>query len=552
MGYVNSPTNPPQPNFRDVAFRRLKIVLAEVLRRSQGFLDSKRLPYVANRVCQVYFGQASPTYVASCRRILRTRLILNPKQLKHFLQTGLGTHLLRWLKPFFQVPDEQVLQDLILQLASDPEGLSVLSVLQYKSNLLQVNSDQVLVTANRVHTLLQATEKAIAAIETLATTEALTDTEENFSALPNVQQPGPFRVKQFTMLLERRQQRTLPVFCYYPEDCLNSSIPVVIQSHGLASSPEDLADYAQHLASYGYFVAAPQHMGSDVRYAQEMLAGRSPHVFAPSDFVDRPQDISALLDKLEHCNETQFEGRLNLKAVGVLGYSFGSYTAFALGGAEMGFEQLADVCGQLPNLNTSLLLQCQALELPRSSYQLQDNRVQAILAMEPLGSELLGPQGLGQIRVPILMIAGSHDLVTPFVVEQARIFLWLKSRDRYLAVMQGKSHLRDGQRLAQQLDLQIHLSPQLSQVSTAGTSMPFDRYTKALSLVFFNQYLGPNLGPNLGQSFDSTPPLTAAYAASLGHSPHNVWLISQRSSAQLRQFLQQMNHELLAELEDKK
>lgn len=539
MGYINSRFNPPSFNFPDAAFRHLKTALLGILRQSQGFLDSKRLPYAANRVCQIYFGQANPTGLAGCRRVLRSRLMLNPKQLKHFLQTGVGTSVLQWLEPFFRIPDEIALQDLILQIAADPNGLSVLSFLQHNPELFRINLDHLLRTANRVSSLLQATERTIATIENLSKAEALMDIEADFANLPDLQQPGLFRVKQSTLVVERSQQRNLYVFCYYPQDCLSDSIPVVIQSHGLASSPEDLAEYAQHLASYGYFVATPQHTGSDVSYAREMLAGRSPHVFAPSDFVHRPQDISALLDALERCNLTQFEGRLNLKAVGVLGYSFGSYTAFALGGAEIDFEKLAGACDRIQHLNTSLLLQCQALALPRSSYSLRDSRIQAILAMEPLGSELFGSQGIGQIRIPVLLIAGSHDLVTPLVLEQARIFLWLTSSHRYLAVMQGKSHLRDVQQLVQQLELQISLVPQPRPSPTPTAPIPFDSYTKALSLAFFNQHLQQGIQP--------TFPLSAAYAASLSRPSHNLWLISDRSSHPLHQTLQQINDELLTE-----
>jgi predicted dienelactone hydrolase len=537
MGYTNFRPNPPYFNIPDGAFRRLKTALLEILRQSQGFLNSKRLPYAANRVCQIYLGQANPTGLAGCRRVLRSRLMLNPKQLKHFLQTGVGTSLLQWLEPFFRIPDEIALQDLILQIAADPNGLSVLSFLELNPELFRVNLDHLLQTANRVSSLLQATERTIVAIENLSKVEALIDIETDFANLPDLQQPGPFRVKQSTLVVERSHQRSLYVFCYSPQDCPNSSIPVVIQSHGLASSPEDLAEYAQHLASYGYFVAAPQHTGSDVDYAREMLAGRSPHVFAPSDFVHRPQDISALLDTLEQCNASQFEGRLNLEAVGVMGYSFGSYTAFALGGAEIDFEKLAGACDRIQHLNTSLLLQCQALELPRSSYNLRDRRIQAILVMEPLGSELFGSQGIGQIHIPALLVAGSHDLVTPLVLEQARIFLWLTSPHRYLAVMQGRSHLRDAQQLIQQLELQISISPQPRPSPTPTTPIPFDFYTKALSLTFFNQHLQ--------QGIRTTFPVSAAYAASLSHSPHDLWLISDRSSHQFRQTLQQINDELL-------
>ncbi len=48
-----------------------------------------------------------------------------------------------------------------------------------------------------------------------------------------------------------------------------------------------------------------------------------------------------------------------------MGQSFGAYTALALAGAKINFEQLKqDYLPQAQYLNPSLFLQCRALELP--------------------------------------------------------------------------------------------------------------------------------------------------------------------------------------------
>ncbi|MBD1910493.1 MULTISPECIES: alpha/beta hydrolase [unclassified Leptolyngbya] len=539
MGYVDSPPDSPSSSFREAAFNRLKVLILRALRRSQEFFDSKKLPYVANQVCQVYFGKSDPQYLSSCRRILRSRVELNPKQLQYFLQTGLGGYLLQWLAPFFHLSDDAI-AEVLLQLAADPDGLSLLSILRYGPNALQVNVDHLLMTTNRVRLLLEVTEKAIATIGELAEAEAILDAVVDASVLSALQQPGPWAVQAYDLVVERGSRGTMRVICYQPQDCDNSSIPVVIQSHGLASNPEDLAEYAHHLASHGYFVAAPQHPGSDSVYAREMLAGRSPEVFEQAEFIHRPHDISALLDELEQRNKSQFGDRLNLTSVGVLGYSFGAYTTFALAGAELHFEALENTCHihvRHPH-NPSLLLQCQALRLPRHIYNLRDPRVQAILAMEPLGSEMFGAEGMAHIQIPVLFIAGSHDAVTPLVLEQARLFQWLTAPHRYLALMQGKSHLRDLQRLVQQLELHIKLLPPTLPLATTQEPTPFDTYTNVLSLAFFNQHLHSGV--------PLTPTLSATFAAALSQPPLGLSLISDRSSSQLQTLLQELNETLTA------
>lgn len=540
MGYVDSPPNSPSSSFRETALNHLKALILRALRRSQEFFDTQKLPYIANQVCQVYFGKSDPKYLSGCRRILRSRLELNPKQLQHFLQTGLGSHLLQWLAPFFHLSDEAV-AEVLLHLAADPDGLSLLSVLRYGPSTLQVNVDHLLMTTNRVRLLLEVTEKAIAAINELAEAEATLAPTADLCGLPELQQPGSWNVRTYDLSIDRGLRGTMRVVCYEPQNDDDTPIPVIIQSHGLASNPEDLTEYAQHLASHGYFVAAPQHPGSDSAYAREMLAGRSPEVFEQAEFIHRPQDVSAVIDELERRNGSQFGDRLNLESVGVLGYSFGAYTTFALAGAELHFEALEDTCHihiRQPH-NPSLLLQCQALRLPRHTYNLRDSRVQAILAMEPLGSEMFGADGMRHIQIPVLFIAGSHDAVTPLVLEQARLFQWITAPHRYLTLMQGKSHLRDLQRLVQQLELHIKLLPPTLPRPSGTEPTPFDLYTNVLSLAFFNHHLHPHP--------PATPPLNAAFAAALSHPPLGLSLISDRSSPQLQTLLEELN-EMLTEL----
>ena len=77
------------------------------------------------------------------------------------------------------------------------------------------------------------------------------------------------------------------------------------------------------------------------------------------------------LDELEKIDRIHipFQGKLNLQQVGVFGQSLGGYTALALAGAKINFQQLKKDC--TPNVlgetwNMSLLLQCRALELPNN------------------------------------------------------------------------------------------------------------------------------------------------------------------------------------------
>jgi predicted dienelactone hydrolase len=552
MDSFDSSPNPSQSLPKKATLKYLKSLSLQLFRRTKGLLEAQKLPYVAKKTCEIYLGDADAARRAKCRRILGTRMELNPAQLYRFFHTSLGKMLLVWFERFFHLPGapnkKHVLKDLLLQMASDPEGLSLLSVLRRSPNTIQVNIDQLLFTAKRVELLLQAADATIETIRELAIAEAHA-VSGDFSGLPNLHLPGSFAIQQYDLMLEQRSpdhapgtriSQPLQVVCYAPDPLPEGQIPVVIQSHGLASCPEDLEAYAQHLASYGYFVAAPRHCGSDIEQVRNMLEGNASEVFKLTEFIDRPRDISALLDELERRNEAEFAGRLNLKAVGVMGFSFGAYTAFALAGADIHFEKLERVCNPpAEDPNISLLLQCQLLELPRRFYTLHDDRIQAILVLDSLGSEVFGSEGIEKIQIPVLLIAGSQDLAAPLALEQVRIFQWLTSAQHYLALMKGKTHVQDVQRLMKNLNLQIKLSPHRT---TKAETVNFENYIKSLSLIFFNQYFKV---PS-----PSIPPLSAAYAASISHAPYDLWLLSQISSQPLREKLQVLETSLIAEAID--
>lgn len=557
MDRTNSPLTQPSAS-KKAALEYFKTLILQVVQRTRGFIEAKTLPYLATKACEVYFNEADAAHQVKCRHILRSRIEIDPTQLRHFVHTSLGHDLLVWLKHFFHLSnsrgDDYQFKDLLLEMAASPEGLSFLSFLRHSPNAIQPNIDQLLLAAKQIEWVLRSTQAAVVAIRELSTTESHNDSENEWLNLPDFRQPGAFAVRQYSLTLEpsstfEKQSETdseavylaqQQVVCYEPYPLPDGVIPVIIQSHGLASSPEDMAEYAKHLASYGYFVAAPQHHGSDVKQVYNMLVGKSQEVFRLAEFVDRPLEISILLDELERRNCSEFDGRLKLDEVGVMGYSFGAYTALALAGATINFATLEDACNlTMRNPNLSLLLQCQALGLPRQVYHLNDARIGAIICIDSVGSEVFGAQGIGNIRVPVLLVAGSEDATTPLTYEQIRIFQWLTSSHSYLALMQGRTHIQDMQRLVQNLNLHLKISPQHSSEAVVP---PFKDYIKALSLTFFNQHLTPIIA--------SAPCLSANYAAYLSQSPFDLWLISQQSNQSLKQRLQTNQSLIIEEMEN--
>jgi predicted dienelactone hydrolase len=84
-------------------------------------------------------------------------------------------------------------------------------------------------------------------------------------------------------------------------------------------------------------------------------------------------------------------------------------------------------------------LQCAAADLPQRKLQLRDQRVKSVIAFNPLVGKLFG-NGLTQVTIPVLLLAGTEDTITPALDNQLRPFTQLRS-PKYLLTAIGGTHL---------------------------------------------------------------------------------------------------------------
>lgn len=114
------------------------------------------------------------------------------------------------------------------------------------------------------------------------------------------------------------------------------SYPLIIISHGWRGFRELHTDFAEDLASHGYFVLSMDHTyGSEaVKFEDGQIAYLNREALTrmvkPAIFSEKAQqlamtygeDVRSMLDELENLNE-RFDGKLNLEKVGLLGHSTG-------------------------------------------------------------------------------------------------------------------------------------------------------------------------------------------------------------------------------------
>jgi predicted dienelactone hydrolase len=262
---------------------------------------------------------------------------------------------------------------------------------------------------------------------------------------PDPSTAGPWAVGHTTVVAvdSARGDRALPVELWYPIDPENAvgvptyyellvviglsrgitsdlaiegapitakpSRPLVLFSHGSGGINIQSITLMETLASRGFFVAAPNHVGNSFRDV--------PDVDLPYEdaATDRPKDISFLIDYLLSRSadpQDAFFESINPLAIGVTGHSFGGFTALAMAAGYAG-----SAFGPVP----------------------PDPRVRAILPVSGVAS-LFSDAELAGIAVPMLLLGGTLDTSVPIIPNSTRPFDLASSAFVYRADILGATH----------------------------------------------------------------------------------------------------------------
>jgi predicted dienelactone hydrolase len=492
---------------------------------------------------KTYAQLLSPKQQLELRSVLQEKLQADTNALERFGSTTMGKDLLKRLSNVLQVDPGQDGGALLLKgmiaAAKDPQGLTVLSLIRrFPADNLRIKVEPLLTAQKELTGLLKYRDSTITAVAKAMNTEASSTPKVDFALKTDLRQPGliPFVHKTLDLsnnrarqsLIGRKIGQKFEVELYLPEKQTQPS-PLVVISHGLGSSPNDFSYLAEHLASYGFAVAVPEHIGSDTKHVNSILDGRATGDVSPVEFVDRPLDVKYLLDELTRLSSSDptFQGRLNLQQIGMIGHSFGGYTSLALAGAGINHERLRQGCVDTqPTFNLSLILQCRANLLPPFNYNLADARIKAVIAVDPLTSTIFGPEGMGDIRIPVMMVSGSHDVVTPSVLEQVHPFLWLNTPNKYLALLGNAGHTFSIAAPQRPESLSASVKGLHSLLSGAEPDLSRE-YLKALSVAFLETYVG-------GQP-DAQNYLSGDYVKFITRKPVKLGLVRSLTPAQLQQ-----------------
>jgi predicted dienelactone hydrolase len=197
--------------------------------------------------------------------------------------------------------------------------------------------------------------------------------------------------------------------------------PVIVFSHGAGNNAIDYVYTLEALASFGYIVAAPDHLNnteddSRIDFINQQAGVKlipcldglpSPCARAnvPKSMTDRVHDVSAVIDALP----LWFGNRVDVTRVGVMGHSRGTVTALAAAGGSRTWNFPAET------------------------------RVKAIMGLAIGARAITFAADVQNVTVPALLVAGTLDVNPPFEVSRDA-FNMLGSPEKEFVLIENAKH----------------------------------------------------------------------------------------------------------------
>jgi len=433
------------------------------------------------------------------RRILKERVDIPITLLSRFLYTSQGERTLDILGEFINTGpnlsgNRAIRAAAVLATADKQNGLTLLNFLRkFPTSDIYFDIQSGLRTVSELGDLIQNTQKIVALVNEEANRQAIANTQNAATLqLADLRMKGKSKWERYSFnapALDGKYE--IPFYLFVPQpnsaNLRAKSIPAIVVYPGLISAREPLLYLAEHLASYGFAVVLAVSPNSSIDQLDKLIVGLASEIAPPQSFVERPQDITAVLnyvEKLPSVNNTGVQ-KIDWNNVGIVGHSFGGYAALALvSDAQIQFEDLAKVCKAKNEWNPSLLLQCVALGLPNQTYKLGDPRIKSAIAVNPVTSYVLGKASLSKITVPVAIMGSSDDTFAPVASEQIIPFTWLTNKNRYLVLLN-----RAGHTAVTAITSSDRLTPEVSRVLAGSNPIASQNYLKLLSVAFFKSHL---------------------------------------------------------------
>jgi predicted dienelactone hydrolase len=200
--------------------------------------------------------------------------------------------------------------------------------------------------------------------------------------------------------------------------------PLVVVSHGYSNATVTMTWITENLASKGYCVAAIRHDDPSIT---------DPAGF-PQPLLRRPLDIAFVAKSLRV--SLAAEHLIDPTRIGLIGYSIGGYGVLTAAGATLDPNG-----GPAKLVPGGLLMPYTAAGALQGAVTIKD--LHAVVAISPAGGSSLaawGVDGLRNIHVPLLLIAGDHDYTVDYKSGARAFFDAAVNAQRYLLTFEQAGH----------------------------------------------------------------------------------------------------------------
>ena len=206
--------------------------------------------------------------------------------------------------------------------------------------------------------------------------------------------------------------------------------PLILLSHGYPGNRYLMSHFGENLATKGFVVASIDHMESTYNDQGAFV----------STLLNRSLDHNFVLQEMASLTLESgfFGGLIDADNSGIIGYSMGGYGALNTVGAG-----LADGVTSLPLGTPAQLAQLNQRKYSDLGYQSTvDTRFKAIIAIGPWGAQLgfWDAAGLGNVQIPVMIMAGSIDDVSNYDGGIRNIYNGLTTMDRSLLTFIDANH----------------------------------------------------------------------------------------------------------------
>jgi predicted dienelactone hydrolase len=193
---------------------------------------------------------------------------------------------------------------------------------------------------------------------------------------------------------------------------------VAIISHGAFGSPREMNWLGYALASQGWVVAGVAHFGESWVYGAENI-----DLSTAMRFWQRPQDVSFAIDSLS--KEGLFNSSLNTDKIIMLGHSSGGFTSLAMAGATLAAGKSQSYCTSAKATDDrgcdygkqnkrEPMSEDRLKKMGLLQAQMRDERVAAVIALDPALGHGVSEKSLKNIKIPALILGSVDNDFLPF------------------------------------------------------------------------------------------------------------------------------------------